>query len=51
MTNTNSDKDEWHILVTLKEEMKKTQPFNAKLPSKNVTAIVLSFIDRRAEVC
>ena len=49
--NDISKKDDWHILVAIRDEMRKGQPFNSKLPSKNATAIIFSFTDRRAEVC
>ena len=46
----NERPEEFHIVLPIKEEHRHCTPFDP-LPSNIVTAIVLSFVGRKAEIC
>ena len=42
---------EFHIKVTIQEDMRRRQPFHDKLPSDHVVGTILSYVGTRARVC
>ena len=43
--------EKWRVKTELKSNMKHGHPFQKQFPSFNVTAIILSFVDRRTHIC
>ena len=41
----------FHTIVPIKDGIKHCSPFDIKLPSKLITALLLSYVGTKAEVC
>ena len=50
-TASKNKRSNWHILVPLREKHRHSQPFSKKLPSRNIIAIMLSYVGTKPKVC